>query len=361
MTDEVTYLDPGEKITVYGPPLPDPKPSLGIQFHATWDIYWVNGQPTPEFYKQLDTIQASGADMIRVDFGWSTAQPTNVPITPSQYYVNRLDYTLSAAADRGLQVLVTVHQSPEWARPGTGTNVKQSPTNLVAWKASCKSLAQLFGARVAAWEIWNEPNLKEFTGVESSDPNIQADRYVPILRAASEGLREGYPGCKVVLGGPSQSDGTFIDACYYRGAKDLFDVIAWHPYQGNQTKAPESTDLYDKSRVTFAPSILEHMAYWKDETKEVWWTEFGYSVHSNDGIPASTPWKFGVATNEISADYLVRMFELAKRYPQVTRGFVYTANRVSTDPHLAGFSIMNADGTVRPQIKALSDYAGGTL
>lgn len=361
MTDH-TYLIPETDRVIVGFNGPVPKPALGIQFHGTWDQYWSGGAPTADFFNQLDSIKAAGADMIRVDFGWSTAQPTNAPITISQYYVARLDAILSAADIRSLRVLVTVHQSPEWARPGAGTSVKQYPTNLSSLRAAFKSLASIFNSRVHAWEVWNEPNLKEFTGVESSDPNVQADRYVPILRAASEGIREGAgSNARVVLGGPSQTDGTFIDACYYRGAKDLFDVLAWHPYQGNQTKPPESTDLYDKSRATFTPSVLEHMAYWKDETKEVWWTEFGFSVHSNDGIPTSTPWKFGVPDDATSADYLVRMLELAKRYPQVTRAFVYTASRVSTDPHLAGFSLMEPDGTPRPQLRALSGYAGGSL
>jgi Cellulase (glycosyl hydrolase family 5) len=334
-----------------------PKPGLGIQFHGLWDHYWSSGGQTGQYFAHLNSIADSGATLIRVDVGFSTAMPTQT-FDPNQYYLKRLTQLLADAAVRDLKVLVTVHQAPEWSRPGTGTNVKQYPTNLNAWRDFMRNMASTFGSRVYAWQVWNEPNIRDFSGV-TGDPNTQADRYVPVLKAASEGIRSGNPGALVVIGGPSQSDNEFIDACYYRGAKDYFDIMSWHPYQGDQTKPPLSTDRYDKGRATFAPRILEHMAYWGDATKPIWWTEFGVSVHSNDGIPASQPWRFGVPTNEQSAEHLIQYFELAKRYPQVEYGVVYVAHKTG-DVHQAGYSIMAADGTPLPQLDALKGYTLGT-
>lgn len=353
MSTVIVQTEPGTEVVV----LPR-RPAVGVQFHGLWDHYWVDGEPTAAWHQHFDGIVAAGVRTIRVDFGWSTAMPTNV-WNPNQYYVKRLDRLLTRAAADGVEVLVTVHQSPGWARPGTTGDVKQYPTDLTAWRTFCQNMAALFTTRVYAWEVWNEPNLSQFTGVVTSDPNVKADRYFPILKAAAEGLRAGHPAAKVMFGGPSQTDATFIDACYWRGAKDYFDIMAVHPYLGNQTKSPLATDLFDKSRPTYMPALLEDMAYWDRLPfgKEIWWSEVGVSVHSNDGI--SDVFRYGVPTDEQAAESFRQYLQLAAQYPQVSRVIFYAAHRVTSDIHQAGYSIMNNDGTPKAQLDAISDYLRG--
>jgi Cellulase (glycosyl hydrolase family 5) len=341
-------------------PLPLRRPAVGVNFHGLWDHYWSSGSPTAQFHQHMDSLRSAGVSMLRVDMGADRAMPAST-WSPNSSYNLRVGKLLVEAKARGMKVLVALQQSPEWTRPGTGTNVKQYPTDLVAWKSLCSALAAHWGEMVHAWQVWNEPNLSAFTGV-SGDSNARADKYVPVLKASFDGIRAGSKHPKVVFGGPSLSDNLFIDACYWRGAKDYFDVMAWHPYQGDETKSPFSADLYDKTRVTFAPRILEHMAYWERQhaDKPIWWTELGVSVHSNDGIPANEPWRFGVPTPEKAAEHLLAYLELAKRWPQVEYGFVYVAHKTG-DVHQAGYSIMQADGTLLPQLDALKGYTLGTL
>lgn len=327
-------------------------PAIGVNFHGLWDMYWTSGAPVPAFGQHLDSLKNHGVDLVRVDFGWSTAMPTNAWAPDTNYYLKRLKLLLDATEQRGLKVLLTLHQSPTWARPSTGTE-KQFPSDLGAWQTFCHNIAATFGPRVHAWQVWNEPNLKSFTGVDSTDPAVHAERYLPVLQRAHTGLKAGHPGATVVFGGPSQTDAAFIDACYSRGSKDYFDIMAWHPYQGNQTKSPLATDLYEKPRATYGVRVLEHMAYWRDNTKPVWWTECGVSVHSNDGITDVS--RYGVATAEISAAHYLEYLELARRYPQVERVNFYVAYKTG-DVHQAGYSIMTADGTPLPQLQAIGQY-----
>lgn len=334
-------------------------PTLGVQFHGTWDLYYTTGggiTPREEFYTHLDQLVAHRVKLIRLDVGWSASQPTSAAPTASYWYNKRIDLVLNEAADRGLDVLVTIHQSPTWARPQSGTP-RQFPTNPESIRTWTTWMAKTFGDRVMAWEIWNEPNLSEFTGV--SDPAERPRRYVPLLKVACEGLRAGDPGATVVFGGPSKTDAEFIRACYELGAKTYFDIMAIHPYQGNQTKPPESTDLASKERMTYFPAVVETMAKYGDHRKPVWWTEFGFSVHSNREIPLSQPWRFGVPDTATAADYYVRSFELArKEYPQVTLAVTYVSFKPPSDPdgHQYGFRIMENSGKALPQLVALRDF-----
>jgi hypothetical protein len=334
-------------------------PALGVHFHGTWDMYYPQRDFTPStmFYGHLDKLAAHGVQVLRVDVGWSASQPNNAPPSPLNTYNRRIQVVLEAAAARKMDVLLTLHQSPEWSRPGTSGGMRQFPTNpelIYPWAAW---LAATYGDKVLAYEVWNEPNLREFTGVD--DPRARPLRYVPLLRAACLGLKAGDPDAVVVFGGPSKNDDRFIRACYELGAKPFFDVMSTHPYQGNQTVPPDATDQDSPSRMTHFPAVLEVMADHDDLEKPVWWTEFGFSVHPNGGVPTSQPWRYGVPSEAMSAEFLYRSFELARReYPQVSLAIVYTAYKPTSDPagHQFGYRLIDVDGTLRPQLPTLRGY-----
>ncbi|MFG1921660.1 cellulase family glycosylhydrolase [Cryptosporangium sp. NPDC048952] len=331
-------------------------PVVGAQFHGTWEMYWNGLTPNAMFTKHLDTLQAQGVQMIRTDVGWSSAQPTTAAPDVNQWYHQRLTAVIDAVRARGMQIFLTVHQSPAWSRPGTGSEVKQYPTDPNSIKPWLTFLAKTYGAKLAAIEVWNEPNLTEFVGV--SDPHQQAVKYVPILKAAYTAIKAGRATLPVIFAGPSQTDDAFIADCYDQGAKGFFDIMGVHPYQGNQTKAPESTDITGKARMTNMPAIINLMAAKGDGAKPIWWTEFGYSVHSNTGIPSNQVWLFGVQDDATAASYLSRSFYLAwNQWPQVKLAVAYCAYKTPSDSygHQYGFRMIEPDGTAKPQLKALGD------
>jgi len=330
-------------------------PVVGVQFHGTWDMYWSGTTPNAMFFKHLDTLAANGVQVIRLDVGWSSAQPTNVAPTTSQWYHQRVNTVLDQARARGMQILVTIHQSPAWSRPNTGAEVKQYPTDPNAIKPWLTFFAANYGAKIMAIEVWNEPNLAEFCGI--SDAYQRAVKYVPILKAAHAAIKAGRSSMPVIFAGPSQTDDVFIRDCYANGSKGYFDIMGVHPYQGNQTKAPESTDITGKARMTNMPAVINVMAEYGDSAKPIWWTEFGFSVHSNESVPAGQVWLYGVPDDETSASYISRSFYLAwNQWPQVKLAVVYCGYKTPSDSlgHQYGFRIMEADGTAKPQLKGLS-------
>lgn len=339
-----------------------PPPAYGVQFHGTWDMYFTTSKgttPKAMFWKHLDGLAKQKVKVMRLDIGWDTSQPEKRTPSLRHWYNQRISLVLREAAKRNIKVLATPHQSPDWSRANPGS-VQQFPDNSDDIKPWATWMARTFGSQVMAWEIWNEPNLEEFTGV--ADLGTQAKRYVPLLKAAHDGLKAGQSNAVVVFGGPAMTDAEFIEKSYQLGAKNYFDVMSYHPYQGNRIKPPEATDLYNKSRMTYSPEIFKVMAKYGDAKKPVWWTELGYSVHPNDKVPPNEVWRLGLATNEIAADYLRRTFELARtRYPQVRLVVVYTAYKPQSDPygHQYGYRIFNADGTALPQAQTLTRYLAG--
>lgn len=333
-------------------------PALGVQFHGVWEMYWNGGGATPNamFWRHLDELAKYRVSMLRVDIGWSSSQPTNAPLTMNNTHNKRIALILKAAADRKMKVLLTMHQSPNWSRPGTGNEAKQFPTNPDSIRPWATWLARTFGKQVEGFEVWNEPNLFAFTQI--SDPRKRAARYVPLLRAAAQGLRAGNPNVTVVFGAPAQTDDLFIRDAYAAGAKPWFDIMAIHPYQGNETIPPESTDVVGKWRMTNFPAVVKLMAANGDAKKPVWWTEFGFSVHPNTGVKEQ--WMLGVPSATVSGDYLRRSLELARaKYPQVRVAVVYVAYKpysAANNGHQFGYRLLEASGKPLAQLPMLRGY-----
>jgi hypothetical protein len=359
VTAEATATPPA---TPEPTPTPDKDlpPALGVQFHGTWSMYYSpssSATPNAMFRRHLDLLASQHVGLIRVDIGWSASQPDNATPTLSNTYNKRIALVLDEAAKRGMKVMATVHQTPAWARPGTGDSVKQYPTKPDSIRPWATWMARTFGAKVTGWEVWNEPNLVEFTGVAKVEE--RGARYVPVLKAVATGLRAGDPDVRVIFGGPAQTDDRFIADAYAAGAKPYFDVLSIHPYQGNQTKPPESTDIKGKPRMTNFPAVVKVMAANGDANKPVWWTEFGFSVHSNGNVPKDKVWLLGVASDEIAGDYLRRAFELARtKYPQVKVAILYTAYKGPSDSagHQYGYRLSESDGKVLAQLPMVSEY-----
>lgn len=339
-------------LAVTGAAPPSSPPVFGVQFHGLWNGYWAkDGKPLPAFGYHLDTLRAHGVGLIRVDIGWSASEPKRGVRSPSHWYNRRLPILLSAATERGMKVLATIHQSPAWSRPsmpakGSDRRFPDDPESIRPW---ARWMAETYGKQVYAWEVWNEPNLEDFTGIK--DLVRQLDAYVPLLKACSAGLRAGDPSAVVVLGGTCYTDHEFIGGVYDRDGRDHFDVLALHPYLDDQTKDPWEEKPPNRFRMTHFPAVAEVMRKHGDGTKPVWWTEFGFTVHPRNGVPDAAT----------AGRSLVRSFELARqRYPQVRLGVVYTTFRPlppeKDSPRERGYHLMNANGTAMPQLPSLRDY-----
>ncbi|ARZ71520.1 glycoside hydrolase family 5 protein [Streptomyces sp. HU2014] len=292
-------------------PLP---PALGARFPGTGRGYWRGGRPRSAFHRHLDTLRAYGVGLVRVDVSWPKSERRRGRARAGHPYNRRLGAVLDAAAERGFGVLVTLHDSPAWARPGAASRdpAARFPEDPEAVRPWAEWLGSTYGDRVRAWEVWHEPNLPGTTGV--TDPGERAARYAALLRACSAGLKAGHPGAVVVLGGPRHTDHRFVRDVYAAGARDHFDVLALRPRQ--DPGAPPGI-----GQVANFPAVAEAMRAYRDGDKPVWWTDFAAAAPAPEDPGA-----------------LVRAFELARlAHPQIRLGVL-------------------APGVAPPQLAALRDY-----
>jgi polysaccharide biosynthesis protein PslG len=328
---------------VPGPATAQPSgiPTFGVQFHAGWSTY-----TNMQRIEVLDKLQAAGVTWVRIDMGWASIQEDGRGQI-SEWYVDRLDFAVDAARARGMNVLGTLWGSPQWASGGPPNRPPLDPADY-GWAAEW--VASHFRGRVAAFEVWNEPNSTRFwTG--------SAARYVDVLRAAYPRFKAGDPEVKVVLGGAADKDTAWIRALYAAGAKSSFDVMAVNSYMSPSDLPPE-TDNGTIWTLAGVSKVLDVMADHGDGSKEIWFTEYGWSSHPNTGSEEN--WDRGV-TQAQQADYLVRSLRyLGAHRPYVTQVFWYEErNETSGDVHEDNFGLLTAGLEEKPAYHAARAFLTG--
>jgi hypothetical protein len=315
-------------------------PAVGVQYHGLWSD-WSDTQREVV----LDRMADAGVGWVRLDVGWEALEERG-PGRTSAWYLDRLDQAVDGARARRMQVLVTLWATPGWANGGRSRAVPPSDPGEYARVA--RELAGRYRHRVAAWEIWNEPNSRDFF-------DGSAGAYVQLLRAAAPAVHSADPGAKVVLGGPSYNDTDWLADVYAAGARGSFDVLATHPYLGPSDAPPETPDDGTPWTLLHVRDVQALMRAHGDGAVPIWFTEFGWSTHANaDG---TQPWQRGVSPSTQAA-YLVRTLDLLRRdFPQVSHVFWYSArDRVDSDAQTNGYGLLTYDLQDKPAYRALRAY-----
>jgi hypothetical protein len=283
-----------------------PRP-VGVQFHGMWADYTDHTRAIV-----LDKLRAAGVTTVRMDVSWAMLQPLNGS-SYDPWGVGFVDRVIKMAAARGIRPLVTLWLTPGWANGGSGERVL--PSNPADYARVARWAAHRWAGKVLGWEVWNEPNSPDF--LVGADPVA----YTRLLRAAYPAFHAGYRATTVVYGGVQYNDAAWIQRSYDAGAKGYFDVLATHPYQGLAHLAPSAPDDGTMWTLRHVTAVRNLMVARGDAAKPIWFTELGWSSHSN---PAGTPsWQLGV-DEATQAAYLTATAQLiARSMPYVTRLYWY--------------------------------------
>jgi len=313
-----------------------PTVRLGAQFHGLW-AEWDDASRA----RALDAMKANGVTALRVDVAWSMIEPRRGAYDYG-WGVPHIDRLFAMAQQRGFRVLATLYLTPSWANGGKGDRVMPDD---VRDYAKVAGFAAGRWKSVEAWQVWNEPNAKAF--LNPPDPVA----YTKLLRAAYLAIKAANPSARVVFGGTEYVDTEWIKRAYDAGAGPFFDVMAVHPYPGDAAAPPERASDGNKWWLTETPKLMALMKSRGDAGKSIWYTELGWSAHSNT---SSTPiWARGVSEAQ-QADYLVRTLRLVQSsYPQVSRVYWYTSRDKATgDIHQDRFGLLRRDFSPRPVLLA---------
>ncbi len=277
---------------------------------------------------------------------WAGTEPE-----PGQFRWEDADNVVKAGETAGLQVLMRLHDTPEWARP-PGATVTHPPLDLEDYRRFVTEVAGRYRGRVAAYEIGNEPNLYYDWG--GLDPNPAG--YVEMLKVAYEAIKAQDPGALVITGGVATTgdggDGAmgdldFIRGMYEAGARGYFDALGSHPYGFGLPPFRDHPWGLSTARLAAQRAVMVAAG---DSDTPIWATEVGW--------PLASPWQMGehdaysVTEAEQAFYYQQLILQAAQHWPWLEGVFVFnldfsTVAWYDAAQPMRWYALLEGDGSPR--------------
>jgi hypothetical protein len=315
-----------------------PKGFFGVMANGPLD------DPAVDLDAQAVRMKASGVQSWRVEMAWDLIEPA-----PGQFAWAATDRKVLAAARQGIDVLGLALRAPAWANGGGG-NPFTPPRKPADFAAYLRALVARYGPTgslwaehpevprhaVRAWEIWNEPNLKDyFTAQPFAKP------YAALLRAAYPAVHGADPGATVLMASMANYSWRDLAKLLSAGGPKLrFDAAGAHPFSGRPSNAVKIVALNRE--------VLDRRGYTK---VPLWLTELTWSSAKGKKTPLTQNWE---TTEAGQAQRLRDVFKLllAQRTSlKLARMFWYTwATLDNGSPNSFDYSGLlqyRSDGTFR--------------
>jgi polysaccharide biosynthesis protein PslG len=315
--------------------------------------------------RSLELLRTAGVSWIRQELPWEQIEPFAKGETTDPKFGGstwaKFDEIVDRATGLGVNVLLRLDTSPRWALPADAPDGLGPPLRDEDYWDFVSAVAARYRGRVAAYQIWNEPNLSSEWGRRPPDPAA----YGRLLRGASERIRTTDPAARVVMAAlaPTLTENNdalnelvYLDRLYEAGARGTFDVIAVQAY--GLRGGPDDPRI-DRTDVTFSRPLVVHrlMDVHGDGATPVWATEMGWNVNPSELAEQ----RFGRVTPGLQARYTVRALErVSQEWPWMEAVFVWywkRADDTNRDQDWFWFRVADPDFTLQPVYYALMDAA----
>lgn len=321
-----------------------------------------------------DTLDLVAGDLdakwVKYQVDWSIAE-----FLDGQYVtIDELDYFVDQAWNRRLNVLLSVVKAPDWAR--STTEEDGPPIDYQQYNEFVAFLVGRYGFKLAAVEVWNEPNLRR----EWNGGTINGGEYVQLLAGAYQAIKDVNPGIIVVSAGLAPTgindgviavdDRVYLRQMYEAGLPNYADAIGIHPYGwanaptarccDNPNNFPGFTDNPTFYFLDTLEDYREIQVEFGDEDRQLWATEFGWGTV--DGLDFEAPEEqpfFAYIDQGKQAEYITAAYILGQSYDFMGPMFLWNLN-VSTlygfDPNQAGYSILLELDRPREAFRRLAEW-----
>jgi hypothetical protein len=335
---------------------PVPKPDIGVQGQFIG----------PDGDQGIKSAANLGVGWIKQQIDWNS-----VEYARGLYHWEELDHLIAEAQKYGLKIMFSVARAPGFSRPEP-VEEDGPPSDFSIFRDFMNALSTRYQGRVAAYELWNEPNLKrEWRGFD-----LSAAKFVELIKAGAEGVREGDPEAIIISGAPAVTgiddgieavdDRRFFREMVQAGVADVVDAIGVHPYGAANPpdeRAADATHLrsgYNNHPSFFFLDTLED--YHKilsvaNLNQPLWVTEFGWPSIEKFGEVDTAGWEYARDVTEADqAAYLLRAIALRRDRNWLGPMMIWNLNiapLLGAERSESAYSLLRPDGSKRPAYQQL--------
>lgn len=298
--------DPFEASAVTNPPFTSL--TYGIQTFLWWNKSVAS--------LHLDWVRLMVFSHVKQIFSWQDLEPAQ-----GTWEFSRADEIVNEVEAKGVKLVVRLSDAPEWAHPSIGSSTEGDfldapPEDNSHFADYCGAIATRYKGRIAAYQIWNEPNLAREWGGKT--PN--AADYVALLAVCSEAIRAADPAAILISAGLAPTgtydaqvipDDIYFQSMYDAGFQNYVDVAGVNApgYNFPPEVSPDEAVAQGSQRFfTFrrVEDMREIMVKNGDAARQMAILEMGWTT---DRVHPSYSWY--AVTKDEQADYLVRAYQYA--------------------------------------------------
>ncbi|MBT9460170.1 MAG: hypothetical protein IV084_00735 [Rugosibacter sp.] len=222
---------------------------------------------------------------------WRDVQPAKV-----RWDFSRLDLDVAMGRQTHTELLLPLGLTPQWAsnRPMEKSSYSlgnaAEPRSIEDWNLYVETVARRYVGRIAAYEIWNEPN-------ESGFFSGDFDTLVRLTCNAYHIIKRVDPDARLVSPSATHQDKgiEWFERFIKRGGKGCFDVVGFHFYTLAHEPPEMIIPLAKKLRAVMNRNGLESLPIWN--------TESGWFI-TNAHKPVTVPWH--VLDDKTASAYVAR-------------------------------------------------------
>jgi len=273
---------------------------------AAADRMWVGFHDDPELRydgsrtNAMDLARQNESTVLRTLVEWhkvAPTRPTNAsdPFDPA-YRFDDIDEFVRNAQQRGMEVLITLWGTPQWAN---GDQKPQAmPTNMADFQNFARAVASRYSGRfsgypfVRFYSIWNESNLATFLvpQFDAQGRIVSPRNYARLAAAGYAGIKAGNSRGKVAIGETSSNGrdkkragltDTIAPATFMKGVAAAnprlkFDAWAHHPYPFPVNQKPTQLVRYPNVTLMSMPRFEKDLDIaFRRKGIRIWITEYG--------------------------------------------------------------------------------------
>jgi polysaccharide biosynthesis protein PslG len=272
--------------------------------------------------------------------------------------LDKLDQFMDSAYNRNRKILLSVVKAPDWAR--STTDLDGPPTDYNTYYNFLRFLIQRYRFKLAAIEVWNEPNLgREWTG-----GTLSGSEYVNLLRGAYETVKKEDARIVVISAGlaptgisdgvNSMDDRDYLRQMYDAGVADYADAIGIHPYgwanppEIRCCNSPDGPPTHNNDPSFFFLNTIEDyraiQEEYGDSDRQLWATEFGWGTMEGLDLPVPEEQPFiGYLGAVQQAEYDRDAFLIGQQWDFMGPMFLWNLNVATLDgydPNQGAYSIL---------------------
>ncbi len=314
----------------------------------------------------IETIISLNVDWVKLDVDWRSIQPQ-----ADVFDFGALDTVIFGLSDARIKLLLTLDNSPVWAR--TPQLEDGPPDDFAVFARFAGALAARYKDRVTAYQIWNEPNLRRewFSDAHKIDPAS----YFDLFTQARNAIKTEAPNALVITAGLASTgfndgvnalnDRLYLQSLYDLGIAQTADGIAVHalgfanPPESRCCQATEGVLTHFENRSFYFRDTIEDyrlIAEANNDQRPLWVTKFGWGTAEGASTPSADFVYMTYTTTLEQAQYVPTAFSVGQSLGYVGPMFLYTLNGCSIPDGRAEqcyFSLTSADGTPRAAYNAL--------